>query len=429
MKKIPHSLVSICILLFLSCESATPTQNQEETPPPPKRVSSGAENLISQHLDELQGKKVALVGNHTTRVASTHLVDTLLALGVELVQVYAPEHGFRGEAGAGEKIENGTDPQTGLPVLSLYGQQRKPQAQQLADIDLMLFDIQDVGTRHYTYISTMTEVMEACAENNVPIWVLDRPNPNGWLVDGPMMQSPYRSFIGKHEVPIAHGMTIGEYASMVNGEGWLEGGRKASLRVIPCGNYDHSQSWEETGMTWVAPSPNIPSPQAAYLYPALCWLEPTPVSIGRGTHEAFTMAGAPWFDPSPLLQTATARTDAATLAIEAYSFTPVSLPGKAVDPKYEDQMCQGVKFSGRTDGKTLFITGIKVLQTFYQQSEPYIEEDFFKKGFERWSGTPAFKAQVMEGESPEEIWASWQPGVDLFKAIRRKYLLYPDFES
>ncbi|MFK7923799.1 MAG: exo-beta-N-acetylmuramidase NamZ domain-containing protein [Bacteroidia bacterium] len=388
---------------------------------------SGAERLVSTDLSKLDGQAVALVANHTSLVfGETHLVDTLLGAGIKLVKVFAPEHGFRGTADAGEKIENSRDAKTGLPILSLHGNTRKPKASQLADIDIVVFDIQDVGTRFYTYISTMSLVMEACAEAGKSVMILDRANPNGWYVDGPLMGECCTSFIGMHEVPIVHGMTIGEYAQMVNNEGWLANAAKVNLEVILCEGYDHNSRWADIGRPWVAPSPNLATEYSAYLYAGICWFEPTEVSVGRGTDDAFTMLGAPWFR----MPGANARlVQGDGLNLIPYNFTPRSLPGKSKYPKHQDNACTGLRFEGRTDGKSLMMSGISLLEAFYEQYQNSGESGpFFKKGFYRWPGNNGFQQQIVAGDSPEAIWQSWQADVETFKQKRKAYLLYRDFE-
>ncbi len=393
------------------------------------RVITGAERLLSTEANRLRGRRLGLVANPTTRLPDgPHLVDTLLAAGYDLVRVFAPEHGFRGQADAGEQVDNTTDPDTGLPIISLYGANKKPQARYLDDLDLLIFDLQDVGSRHYTYISTLTNVMEACAETNLPLLVLDRPNPNGWYVEGPVLEAGNESFIGMHPVPIVHGLTLGEYALMVNGEGWLERDRQASLEVIPCQGYRHDMRWVQTGLPWVAPSPNLASAQAATLYPALCWFEPTSMSVGRGTEEAFTLLGAPWLDPRTFFpgQT-TARMRHFGLDIDTVNFTPVSLPGKATKPKFQDKTCHGLQFGGETSGRELFLLGLHLLQVCEQQHMLTMQSgDFFQRGFNRWAGNRSLQTQVKDGQSPEDIWQSWQDDLDAFKQGRKAYLLYPE---
>ncbi|MEO1450942.1 MAG: DUF1343 domain-containing protein, partial [Bacteroidota bacterium] len=376
----------------------------------------------------LQGKKLALVANHTSLLPDgTHMVDAFIQEGLDVVKVFAPEHGFRGTADAGELVESGVDKKTGLMVLSLHGKHKKPTAKQLEDVDLVVFDIQDVGTRFYTYISTMSYVMEACAESNVPFMVLDRPNPNGWYVDGPVLESAHSSFIGMHEIPIVHGMSIGEYAQMVNGEGWLKNGVKVDLTVVPCEGYERSMRWDETGMDWIPPSPNLASEYSAYLYAAICWFEPTPLSLGRGTDSAFTVLGAPWFKPEVFFtarQTESLGRLPGGLGAEITSFTPRSLPGKSTYPKFQDKACEGLVFRDRVDGKSLFITGLSLLAEAYRQHQAEGMKGFFTKGFERWPGNTELKAQIEAGTPAEEIYASWQDDVEAFKTMRKPYLIY-----
>jgi uncharacterized protein YbbC (DUF1343 family) len=399
-------------------------------PPGSDRLLLGSEVMLRDHLPALRGKRLALVANHTSRLPDgPHLVDTLLALGLDLKQVFAPEHGFRGTADAGETVKSGVDERTGLPVISLYGKNKKPRPAQLKDLDIILFDIQDVGTRFYTYISTMSYVMEAAAEAGLEFWVLDRPNPNGWYVEGPVLDPQYSSFIGLHEIPIVHGMTLGEYATLVNEEGWLPGKQKVDLRVIPVVGYQHDMRWEETRLPWIAPSPNLATEYAAYLYPALCWFEPTPVSVGRGTDDAFTLLGAPWFegDELALARKSLQKQTVYGLEITSHQFMPVSLPGKSKYPKYQDQLCNGLKFQARVGGKELMLAGVSLFQRFYQeyQAQQPDGKSFFKANFERWPGDARFRKQVASGLSPEAIWESWQPALDEFRQLRSRYLLYP----
>lgn len=390
-----------------------------------KGVNPGADYLVSEVLPMLEGKRVGIATNHTALLSDgTHLVDELQKTGVNVVKVFSPEHGFRGTADAGEKVNSSVDAKTGLPLVSLYGNNKKPTPEQLKDLDVVVFDIQDVGTRHYTYISTLSYIMEACAENGKAVFVLDRPNPNGWYVEGPMMQSAYTSFIGMHQVPIVHGMTIGEYAKMVNEEGWLKGGKKCSLSVIKCTGYTHAMRWNETGLKWIPPSPNMVSDYAAYLYPILCWYEATTVSVGRGTEEAFTILGAPW---NTKFVVERSRNDQIFgLSWEKYDFTPRSLPGKAKNPPYQDVLCHGIKFSNQTDGKNLFLAGIALLEAFYQSHKASGEtKPFFSAGLEKWVGNKTFQSQIVSNASPEEIYNAWQGELSIFKEKRKKYLLYP----
>jgi uncharacterized protein YbbC (DUF1343 family) len=433
--KIPILCWLLLTLLLLACgDSASapdtpPSEDSLATAPivpegaQSPAVTTGAVRLLRDSLGLLSGKKVGVVANQTSLVGGVHLIDTLLAQGISVVRAFAPEHGFRGDADAGQRVRDLNDPKTGLPIISLYGDNKKPQARYLQDLDLVIFDIQDVGARFYTYLSTLAYVMEACAEAGVPVLLLDRPNPNGWYVDGPVLTAGNESFIGMHQIPIVHGMTLGEYAGMVNGEGWLKGGIQAELRVLTCLGYRHTMRWEATGLDWVAPSPNLATAYAAYLYPALCWFEPTPVSLGRGTDSAFTLMGAPWFQASG------AETDtwsAHGLQARRMTFTPRSLPGKASSPKYRDQACQGLMFTNQVAGKALFLAGLTLLRDSYEQFEAYSGgEPFFYKGFNRWPGNSQLRQQIIQGEDPEQIWESWQKGVQVFNAKRKPYLRYP----
>jgi len=357
------------------------------------------------YLPLLYGKRVALVANHTAVVQGEHLADFLLSNNVDLKKVFAPEHGFRGSASAGETIKDGRDTKTNLPLISLYGNNKKPTAAQLADIDLIVFDIQDVGARFYTYISTMSYVMEAAAEQNKKVIILDRPNPNGYYVDGPILELKHRSFVGMHPVPIVHGMTVGEYAKMVNGEGWLRGGVKCDLEVVTCQNYDHSKYYELP----IKPSPNLPNANAIALYPSLCLFEGTKVSVGRGTEFPFQIMGAPWF------------TEYNT------QFTPVDREG-AQNPKYEGELCKGFNLN---DFSEHYLIGLGELYLYWLTESYKMAPDksqFFTSFFTLLAGTEQLQAQIEQGTDPVDIHASWQGNLEKFKNTRRKYLLYADFE-
>lgn len=351
------------------------------------------------YLPLIKEKNVALVTNQTGVFTNTpthiHLVDSLLSLGVNLKKIFAPEHGFRGSADAGEHILNGTDIRTGLPIVSLYGSRKKPTNEQLNEIDLIVFDIQDVGARFYTYISTMHYVMEAAAENNIPFMVLDRPNPNGHFVDGPVLEMDCQSFVGMHPVPIVHGMTVGEYARMIVGEQWLNTEKTCELIVVPLQNYTHQTRYSLP----VKPSPNLPNDKAINLYPSLCLLEPTPISIGRGTAFPFQVFGVPeWND--------------------AFSFVPKSVAG-AKHPKFENQKCYG------KDLRSTAFLSVITLEWLIEAYNHYPEKDtFFSSGFDRIAGTKKLQKQIRERMNESEIRASWQPKLEEYKAIRKNYLLY-----
>jgi uncharacterized protein YbbC (DUF1343 family) len=342
-----------------------------------------------------------VVKNSTIETESfTHLADTLRSLGISLKKVFAPEHGFRGTADAGAHISNGIDQKTGLEVISLYGANKKPRVEDLADIDLMIFDIQDVGVRFYTYISTLHYVMEACAEQNIPLIVLDRPNPNAHYIDGPVLKDDFKSFVGMHPVPVVYGMTIGEYAKMINGETWLQGQIKTDLTVISVENYTHDMPYALP----IAPSPNLRSKQAIALYPSLCFFEGTPISAGRGTDRPFEIFGAP------------------NLNVERYpfEFRPVARQG-AKWAKFKDEICHGLDLGQITPGEHLELGWL--IDTYDEAAD---KENFFNPFFDKLAGTDQLKKDIQAGLNKEEIYARWIKELEDFEQIRAKYLLYTD---
>ncbi len=371
---------------------------------PAKVITPGAWQT-TLYFPLLKNKSIALVANHTSTIGDQHLADSLLHAGFELKKVFSPEHGFRGKADAGQLVADAIDRVTGLPVISLYGNNKKPRTEDMEDVDIVIFDIQDVGARFYTYISTMTLVMEACAEKNIPLIVLDRPNPNGFYVDGPVLEKEFASFVGMHPVPIVHGMTVGEYAQMVNGEGWLENGLKSDLRIIPVASYTHRDFYELP----LKPSPNLPNKYAVYLYPSLCLFEGTVVSVGRGTELPFQVIGHPDF------------------VAGSYCFTPRSMSG-ATKPPYMDTPCFGMNLMDFASNMKENPAQIHLfwLITFHQQLSD--KTMFFNNFFDKLAGNAELRTQIAQGMSEEEIRASWQPGLAKFKEIRKKYLLYEDFE-
>jgi len=389
------------LLTVFSISSAVAQQDYK------KDIVVGAERL-SEYLPFLEGKTVAIVGNQTSMVGNSHLVDTLLALKVDVKKVFAPEHGFRGTADAGEKVTDGKDTKTGLPILSLYGKKnRKPSVEKLADIDILIFDIQDVGARFYTYISTMHYVMEACAEQGKTMLILDRPNPNGFYVDGPVLKDDNSSFVGMHPVPIVHGMTIAEYAQMINGEKWLANGVQCPLKIIKCDKYEHKDFYEVP----VKPSPNLPNMSSIYMYPSLCLFEGTHISVGRGTDLPFQIFGSPFIDTT------------------YYSFTPVPKPG-AKHPKHENVKCNGFNLH---DFGLEYMRNYKKIYLFWivavYNETPNKEEFFRKDGFFRLlTGDRNIRKLIEAGKSVNEIGDSWKSEVVAFKKVRTKYLLYTDFE-
>ncbi len=361
---------------------------------------------MEHYLPLLTGKHVAVVANQTSRIGEVHLVDTLLARGVQIVRIFSPEHGFRGNAGAGVTVKDQKDTKTGLPIISLYGKHRKPLPQDLDSVDIVIFDIQDVGVRFYTYISTLHLVMEACAEQGKQVLVLDRPNPNGFYVDGPVLDTFYRSFVGMDPVPVVYGMTPGEYAGMLNGEKWLKNGVQCDLEVVKCRNYTHRTYYELP----VKPSPNLPNMRSVYLYPSLCFFEGTIMSVGRGTDFPFEVYGHPDY-PSHL-----------------FSFTPRSIPGAALHPKYEGKVCYGVDLRNiplrfLRDNKHLVLDW--VMDAYREMGK---KTDFFKAYFDKLAGTDRLRQQIEAGKDKYAIRWSWNKDLDKFKKIRKKYLLYPDFE-
>lgn len=403
--------VVILALFQLNCSDTVnslpvqPPQNQGNlvNGEPPQPVIVGAAR-IGDYLPKIKDKTIALVVNQTSTIEETHLVDILLGVGVNIKTIFAPEHGFRGTSDAGEKIQDDKDSETGIPVVSLYGKKRAPSAADLAGVDIVLFDIQDVGARFYTYISTMHEVMEACAQNSVKFMVLDRPNPNGHYVDGPILEASLQSFVGMHPgVPVVHGMTIGEYAQMINGEGWLTNGVKCELEVIPCNFYDHKTTY----ILPIKPSPNLPNNRAIYLYPSICYFEGTTVSLGRGTNKQFQVYGHPDYPKGD------------------FTFTPVPMPGAKYPPQ-EGKLCRGYDLTKLepSDIKKEAQINLSYLLEFYQnfpdKSQFFLENNFFDK----LAGTTQLREQIIAGKSEAEIRATWQDGLDQFNKIRKKYLIY-----
>lgn len=369
------------------------------------------------YLSLLREKKVALVANHTSRAFDQHLVDYLLDQGISVQKIFAPEHGFRGQASAGEKVDDGRDEKTGLPIISLYGDNRKPSSEQMMGVDVVVFDIQDVGVRFYTYISTLTLVMEAAAEADVKVVVFDRPNPNGYYVEGPILEEEFSSFVGLHPVPIVHGLTIAEYALMVNGEGWLMDDLQADLHVVRTKGYRHDMHYDLP----VPPSPNLPNAASVTLYPSLALFEGTPVSIGRGTEMPFQVVGAPWFPDTDSVLRPKERSSVQTLM-----FTPEDKLG-AKDPKFEGQRCQGYDLRDYSE-LTLRGSGEITLQWLIMAYDlAPTQAEFFTPFFDLLAGTDMLRKQIVAGTPMNEIQSSWQEDLEPYLRMREKYLLYPDF--
>ncbi len=353
---------------------------------------------------------VAVVANQTSLVGNTHLVDTLLSQGVRVTKIFCPEHGFRGTVAAGAKVSDSKDPQTGLPIISLYGKNKKPTPEQMKDLDAVVFDLQDVGCRFYTYLSTLHYVMEACAERGIPLIVLDRPNPNGHYIDGPVLDTArFRSFVGMHPVPIVYGMTIGEYACMINGEHWLSGGKECNLTVVPMQGYRRDSIGYELP---VPPSPNLRNAHAIALYPSLCLFEGTTVSVGRGTDWPFEVVGTP--HPSRVEWNAT-YTLADGQKVLLFSFTPQG--GK---PRYGFDLRE-IQVPSKFDLSYL----IMMYNVVANRNLFFLGNNFFEK----LAGTGELRKQIMEGISEEDIRATWQPALQQFKTVRSQYLIYPDVPS
>ncbi|MBY0486916.1 MAG: DUF1343 domain-containing protein [Flavobacteriaceae bacterium] len=359
-------------------------------------IKTGADNYAG-YLTLLKDKKIGVVSNQTGILSNkTHLVDFLIEKNISVQKIFAPEHGFRGTADAGEHIVDGKDIKTGLPIISLYGDNKKPKAEQLAGIDILVFDLQDVGARFYTYISSLHYIMEACAENNIELIVLDRPNPNGNIVDGPLLEKEFTSFVGMHPIPTLHGMTIGEYAKMINGEKWLKNGIQCKLKVIPCLNYNHEMSYSLP----VKPSPNLPNDQAINLYASICLFEGTNVSSGRGTEKQFQIYGSPYLPKSD------------------FSFTPIPNFG-AKDPMHKNLICYGADLSSIPKVTQLELKWlIKAYNTTSDKSK------FFTPFFTKLAGTKKLQQQIEAGVSEKDIRKSWEKDLNDFKQMRKKYLIY-----
>ncbi len=362
-----------------------------------------ASERIAVYHPLLANKKVALVVNQTSIVKGSHLVDTLLKLGVNIKVIFAPEHGFRGKADAGEVINDIKDNKTGLPIISIYGKKKKPSAEDLKDVDLVLFDIQDVGVRFYTYISTLHYVMESCAEFQKPLMVLDRPNPNGYFVDGEILNPAFKSFVGMHQVPTVYGMTIGEYAKMINGEGWLPNKATCDLTVIECKNYTHDSFYELP----VKPSPNLPNIRSILLYPSICFFEGTTLSLGRGTEKQFQVIGHPAL-----------KSD--------FTFTPMPNEG-AKEPPLKGEKCYGLDLSNMTTGSIIKDKRINLsyLIDYYKKMTDADQKYFLDNNFiDKLAGSDQLRKQIIAGKSEEEIRETWKPGLEKFMMTRKKYLIY-----
>ncbi|MDA3904783.1 MAG: DUF1343 domain-containing protein [Bacteroidales bacterium] len=385
-KNLYFLLLIVSISIFSQAQSPIPAADQT--------------NL---YFPQLNGNRIGIIANQTSLIADIHLVDSLLNAGINIQKVFAPEHGFRGEAEAGAKIINGLDSKTALPIISLYGSNKKPSADNLIGIDLLIFDIQDVGARFYTYISTLAYVMEACAENDIPLMILDRPNPNAHYVDGPVLEKEFQSFVGLLPIPVVHGMTLGELAQMINGESWLKNKIQCELSIIPIKYYNHQSPYHIS----IAPSPNLPNDNSIALYPTLCFFEGTAVSIGRGTDLPFEVIGYPDYPNND------------------FSFQPKSIIGKSVYPKFENQVCYGLDL--QTYSESCIRPNKINLQYIIDFYSTYPNQDqFFTDFFNLLAGNDKLQQQIKTGLSENKIRQSWEPALGNFKIKRKRYLLYPN---
>lgn len=404
MKKLQISFLFVGLVFILGFKCTQKAYNSAAEP-----IKTGAEQT-DKYLSILKGKRVGILANPTTIIGKSHLVDSLQKLGIEIVKVFGPEHGFRGNASNGAKVSDETDSATGIKIISLYGKKRKPSAEDLANVDIMVFDIQDVGCRFYTYINVLRDVMEACAEHNKTLLILDRPNPNGYLIDGPIMDMRLKSGIGQFPIPIAHGMTIAEFAQMINGEGWLPNQAQCKLEIIKVANYKHDMEY----VLPIKPSPNLNTQQSIMLYPTTCMFEGTILSQGRGTQVPFTVLGA------PLLK-----------GKYTFNFTPKSIPGMSESPLHMNETCYGIDLMNY-DIKNLRKTKRINLQWMIDLYQAYPDKaKFFDRtqskqmgNIDFLAGVYEFRKQIEEGKTAEEIQKSWEPGLSAYKKMRLKYILY-----
>lgn len=407
--KVIYVLIAGITSLFI-CQSVPVKQGQQLIDTNKNLIITGADQT-DKYISYLKGKRVAVLANPTTIIGNKHLVDSLLARGINIVKVFGPEHGFRGNASAGVNVKDEKDPATGVKVISLYGPKRKPSKEDMADVDVMIFDIQDVGCRFYTYINVLSHIMEACAENSKELLILDRPNPNGYLVDGPVLDMKLKSGIGMFPIPIAHGMTIAEFAQMLNGEGWLPGKIKCKLKIITVANYNHELPYTLP----VKPSPNLNTQQSIMLYPSTCLFEGTALNHGRGTYFPFTVFG------SPLLKDKF-----------SFSYTPVSIPGMSETPLHMNAVCYGLDLrtydiNKLRKTKRINIQWMKDLYAAFPVKEKFFDKTQSKEmgDIDKLSGSSEFRKQIIAGKSVKEIQDSWEPGLSKYKIMRKKYLLYP----
>ena len=383
---------------------------QQLTSPNKKEIQTGAEQT-EKYVPYIKGKRIAILGNQTTVIGKKHLVDSLRSLGITIVKVFGPEHGFRGKASAGVSVQDEVDSATGIPVISLYGAKRKPSKEDLADVDVLIYDVQDVGCRFYTNINTLASIMEACAENKKPLLILDRPNPNGYFVDGPVLDSSLKSGIGRFPIPITHGMTVGEFAQMINGQGWLPNKLQCHIIVIPVLNYNHDMSYTLP----VKPSPNLNTQQSILLYPSTCLFEGTALNHGRGTYYPFTVLGAPSLKDKC-----------------SFSYTPVGIPGMSETPLYMNEVCYGLDLRNYDVSifrktKRINLEWMKELYKAFPDKEKFFDYKQSKEigNIDFRTGDRRLKQQIIDNVPDEEIYKSWEPALSNYKKMRKQYLLYP----
>lgn len=400
--------IIIALALCISCNSQK--QSQDPQIVANVQIKTGADQT-EKYIPYLKGKRVAILANPTTIIGKTHLVDSLKTLGINIVKVFGPEHGFRGNASAGAVIADETDPATGIPIVSLYGKKNKPTKEDLADVDIMIYDLQDVGVRFYTNINALSRLMEACHESGKELLILDRPNPNGYLIDGPILDMKYKSGIGMFPIPMSHGLTVAEFAQMANGEGWLTNKVKCKLKIITVANYNHDMPYTLP----VSPSPNLNTEQAILLYPSTCPFEGTYLNHGRGTYFPFTVLGSPELK-----------------GLYDFSYTPTGIKGMAETPLHMNQVCYGLDLRNYDvnllrQSKQINIQWMMELYKAYPYKEKFFDSRLSREMgvIERLVGSGLFRQQIIDGKSEKEIRASWEPGLSEYKVMRKKYLLYP----
>lgn len=375
------------------------------------QLRTGAEQT-EKYIPYLKGKRVAILANLTTIIGNRHLVDSLQTLGINVVKVFGPEHGFRGNASAGEKVKDEVDAKTGIPIISLYGPKNKPTAEDLADVDVMIYDLQDVGVRFYTNINALSRLMEACHENNKELLILDRPNPNAYFIDGPILDMKYKSGIGMFPLPVSHGLTVAEFAMMANGQGWLKNGVQAKLKIIPVENYKHSMPY----ILPVSPSPNLNTQQAVLLYPSTCLFEGIYINHGRGTYNPFTVLGSPGLKGK-----------------YSFNYTPVGIKGMAETPLFMNQVCYGLDLrnydvSELRKTKQINLSWVMELYKNSPNKEQFFDSSLSNQmgTIEKLIGSGLFRQQIINGTPEAEIRATWEPGLSQYKEMRKKYIIYPD---